>query len=113
MTTVSTKKILSRDGNFLTRGNKALARKETRGLYTPAQITFMIEFEGYVPVASASELDALRNAGSRTMGAGTQWKGSYTTGMDKKYVQVRDVDLGAYNWTTLQQFIGVYDGNEL
>jgi hypothetical protein len=87
-------------------------------LYTPEQVTEMITIDGYIPVASASELDALRNSGNRTMGEGSPWEGTYNTGLDKKYVQVDNVDLNTfYQWGSIgtqeNMFSGTYDGNEL
>jgi hypothetical protein len=61
-------------------------------LYTPAQINTMISVDGYIPVASATELDGLRNATGRRMGQGTvhDTVSDVVTGLDKKYVQVEN-----------------------
>ena len=93
--------------------------RSNEGLYTTWEIDEMLA-NGYIPVASGAELDALRTTTSQTMGAGTQWAGTYTTGLDKKYVQVRNIDLSAFaNWIGIGRssaglrFGGIYDGNLL
>jgi hypothetical protein len=91
-------------------------------LYTPAQINTMISTESYIPVASATELDGLRNATGRRMGQGTIFDtvSDVTTGVDKKYVQVRNIDLSAYaDWIGIGltqdpgRFVGFYNANDL
>jgi hypothetical protein len=99
---------ISKRGTLITKGGKYISKG--RGLYTPAQITSMIATEQYIPVATAAELNGLRNATTRTMGAGTIWEGNYLTGLDKKYVQVRDIDASLYTATS-GFFTGVFDGN--
>ncbi|MEO0075733.1 MAG: carboxypeptidase-like regulatory domain-containing protein, partial [candidate division WOR-3 bacterium] len=42
-----------------------------KGLYTPEQITQMIQQQGFIPVATAAELNALHNNITQQMGAGT------------------------------------------
>jgi hypothetical protein len=64
--------------------------------YSKAQILSMIADDDYVPVASGAELNALRNATTQKMGAGTIFEGSYATGLDKKYIQVRHISLSGY-----------------
>jgi hypothetical protein len=85
--------------------------------YTPAEVWLMVLNENYVPVATASELDGLRNTGSRTMGAGTIWVGSYATGIaNRKYISCASINLYGYNWIRLAEvsaFISPYDGNGL
>lgn len=105
------KKYKSRDSKLITRQVKPIYRME-RGLYSFDEVTALIDGEGYIPVATASELNGLRNAVSQTMGAGTAWEGTYTTGLDKKYIQVDDVVVGSYN-RALLDFNGTYDGNNL
>lgn len=90
-------------------------------LYNPLQVWDLINNENYVPVASGAELDSLRNTGSKTMGGKTIFVGNYTTGLDKKYVQVKQIDLSSFaNWNPIQDianpntaFTGGYDGNML
>jgi hypothetical protein len=81
--------------------------------YTPAEVWLMVLNDGYVPVATAAELDALRNTGSRTMGVGTIWGGNYATGIDKKYVGVHNIDLFGTTWTQIDGFSGTLDCNDL
>ncbi|PKM91251.1 hypothetical protein CVU82_01470 [Candidatus Falkowbacteria bacterium HGW-Falkowbacteria-1] len=90
-------------------------------IYTIEEIWEMVSNQGYVPVASAEELDALRNSTSQTMGIGTVWEGTYLTGLDKKYIQVEDIDLSVYQsgegWLpigdSVNNFVGIFDGNGL
>ena len=70
----------------------------------------------YIPVATATELDGLRNATDRRMGQGTvhDTVSDVTTGLDKNYVQVNNID--AENAEILRLTLSgsaVYDGNEL
>lgn len=77
---------------------------------------------GYIPIANADELDKIRNATASTFGTGTPFEGTYIGGLDKKYLQVADIELGvaAYTddtgwipigavWDT--PFSGIFDGN--
>ena len=80
--------------------------------------------EGYIPIATADELNNIRYDGVNTFGYGTPYEGEYTGGMDKKYLQVTDIDLDTspYNegqgWQPIgtawsNPFIGVFNGNNL
>ena len=84
------------------------------GLYTQAEVDDLINIDGYIPVASAAEFDKMHTGLSETMGGCSIWAGTYTTGRDKNYIQVKDIDLssitGAFSTTELT---GIYDGNEL
>ena len=83
------------------------------GKYTWSEITAMVA-DGYIPVANATELDGIRNTTPKTMGVGSIWEDTYTTGLDKKYVQINNIDLSGFaNWDSIEVFIGLYDGNEL
>lgn len=86
-------------------------------LYTPTQINSMISTESYIPVASATELDGLRNATGRRMGQGTIFDtvSDVTTGLDKKYVQCLNIVYESVDlWNrTSYDLSNVYDGNEL
>lgn len=84
----------------------------TAALYSPDTANTMITTQNYIPVASASELDALRNFTTQTMGAGTPWEGTYTTGTDKKYLQVGNID-DYFDYSGIADFSGIFDGNEL
>ena len=73
--------------------------------------------EGPIPIATAEELNNVRNATVETYGAGTQWEGLYEGGLDKQYIQVADIDLSIYSqdgWnpigTDTSRFTGTYDG---
>jgi hypothetical protein len=79
-------------------------------LYKPTEVWDMINNEGYVPVATAAELDGLRNATGRRMGQGTIFDtvSNVVTGItNKKYIQVQNVDLNGVTWNR----IGVIDIN--
>lgn len=86
------------------------------GLYTISELNDMINNNGYIPVASGAELNALRTTTLQQMGFGTLWNGMYTTGVDKKYVQVRHITLEDYQtgtgWSPIVS-ARIYDGNEL
>lgn len=89
------------------------------GLYTVSELDQMIFVDGYIPVAQPEELDEIRNSTPKTMGAGTCWENTYTTGNDKKYVQVLAIDatpisnfIGLGD-STSNRFSGTYDGNNL
>lgn len=83
------------------------------GKYTWSEITAMVA-DGYIPVANADELDGIRNTTPKTMGVGSIWEGTYTTGLDKKYIQINNIDLSGFaNWVAIQTFTGEYNGNEL
>jgi hypothetical protein len=104
-------------GEITVSGTLAVDVKLYECLYTPTEVQELIDDESYVPVASSTELDDLRNTGSRTMGAGTIWAGIYTTGLNKTYVQVKNIDFIDYEgWVRLgltPRFTGILDGNLL
>src|SRR5699024_950015 len=71
--------------------------------------------DGYIPVATADELDKLRENKKQTFGAGTKWESEYESGLDKKYVQVADIDLSHFDtWEPIgsgsSRFSGDYNG---
>ncbi len=92
-----------------------------QGIYTPGQITNLIQNDLYIPIANADELSRLSSSTSQIMGLGTQWEASYQTGLDKKYVQINHIDLSGYQsgsgWLPIgnlaNPFVGIYDGNGL
>ena len=95
-------------------GSETYNEKLFSTLYSPNEINDLINIDGYIPVATATELNDLRNSVSQTMGSGTIWEGTYTTGLDKKYVQVDNLDLSVFaTFTTIDFFAGTYDGNNL
>lgn len=64
--------------------------------YTDAEISNLVSNEGYIPITTADELNGLRNNTENFYGLGTEWEGSYTAGIDKKYVQTADIDMTLY-----------------
>ena len=85
------------------------------GLYTEAEVDDLINIDGYIPVASAAEYRRITTGNSEDMGGCSQWAGTYTTGLDKKYIQIFDIDFEQvstdFSGNTEATF--VYDGNEL
>lgn len=89
------------------------------GIYSVSEIDYMIGILGYIPVVSATELEQVKTTVDYTFGVGTAWEGTYTAGLDKKYIQLSDIDLTAYQagtgWNPIGDattaFTGVYDGN--
>lgn len=86
--------------------------------YSDEEIQDLIK-EGVIPVATADELNNVRNATIETYGEGTKWEGLYEGGLDKQYIQVADIDLSEYSeegWTPIgtlpasATFTGIYDG---
>ena len=105
------RKYITRNGKYLFRNGKAL-QTYSRGKYTIEEIDALIA-EGFIPVATADEFDGLRNSSLRVMGSGSPWEGVYNTGLDKKYVQVDNIDITIISSYTRMQLSGTYDGNEL
>lgn len=99
-------------------GQKQFAYINTNiGIYTEKEIDDLIG-QGYIPIASAKELDAIGKAKKQTFGKGTKWKGTYQSGLDGKYVQVTNIDLSEYStgegWEPIgskaNPFMGEFDG---
>ena len=75
--------------------------------------------DGYIPIASAYELNNLRFNQIQIFGVGTEWEGEYESGLDKKYIQVQDVDFNEHEfeggWTPIGNnndwVTGIYNGN--
>ena len=72
---------------------------------------------GYTPIATAEELDSIRNDEELTYGKGTKWEGLYEGGLGEQYVQVANIDLSGYSgegWNPIgnssSSFTGTYDG---
>ena len=87
-----------------------------QGKYSYAELDDMIVNQGYVPVASASELDNIRFGGSQPMGKNTPWSGVYSITITAKYVQIYNIDLSSITgFVALPSFStgGIFDGNEL
>lgn len=99
--------------------------EQIKPIYTDKQLDDMIKNQGYVPIASSNELNNIRYNTENTFGQGTKWEKKYTGGVDKKYVQVKEVIMTNYSqgagWVPIEQdngqgnsptyFSGVYDGN--
>jgi hypothetical protein len=86
----------------------------TPGLYTAEEIDTLVNVDGYIPVASAAEFDLIDSGVSETMGVGTCWEGTYTTGTDKLYVQIENINLTSLSATYVAlapTASFVYDGN--
>lgn len=77
-------------------------------VYTEEYIDSLIE-SGYIPISSPSELNNIRTSTGNIFGVGTKWEGTYTGGLDKKYIQVKDIDMNIepYNSGTNFNPIGV------
>jgi uncharacterized protein (TIGR02145 family) len=85
-------------------------------LYPEEEIDQLINQEGYIPIASADELNNIRYDELNTFGVSTKWEDSYQGGLNKKYIQVKDIDLYNYqNWEPIGDnstpFSGRYFGN--
>lgn len=88
------------------------------GIYSDGDINRLVKDEGYVPIASADELNSIRKGGKQTFGTGSSWEDEYTSGEDKKYIQVSNIDLSAYKsnvgWLPIGNesypFTGEFDG---
>ena len=109
------RQLLGYNTKLLTIGGKLL-RLFATGLYTFDEVNTLIYTEGYIPVATPDEMVAMRYAVSQTMGAGSPWEGTYTTGYNKKYIQVNKLDfslLAAEYEPDSTAFSGTFDGNEL
>ena len=50
--------------------------------YTEEELDQMIS-DGWIPVASANELNQLRESGLKTFGINTKWENTYESGLDK------------------------------
>ena len=78
--------------------------------YSTRGYNYLINRKGYIPIATADELDALRNATAQTFGAGSKWEGTYTSGLDKSYILVRESRLEiSGEWTLIENFAGICD----
>lgn len=75
--------------------------------------------EGWIPIANKQELKQIEIASDNTFGAGTRWEGTYTGGMDKKYMLVADIDLAGETYypigyfpedTCAEEFTGSFSG---
>ena len=87
------------------------------GKYTSEQIDDFVFAQGYIPVSSLDECDKINLGTPQIMGANSCWAGTYTTGLEKSYIQVTPIDgtsHGVFDGvgdTTAALFNGIYDGN--
>lgn len=89
------------------------------GIYTNEEIKHLIN-DGYIVVASSEDLEAIKSIETYTFGLGTEWEMTTIGGLDKKYVQVLDIDLSGVesyepigDYSTEDDssvFSGTYDG---
>ncbi len=61
-------------------------------VYTFSEITDMINTQDYIPITNIYDLNNIRFAESNTFGEGTSFEGTYTGGLDKKYLLLNDID---------------------
>lgn len=72
--------------------------------------------DGYIPIATADELNNIRNNATQTFGEDTIWENDYESTMSGKYILVSDIDLGEFdNWEPIgtgvySYFSGTFDG---
>ena len=73
---------------------------------------------GYIPIATVDDLNMLRSTTPRAYAVGSKWETPNTTigGLDKKYVQVQNIDLSSIPdfepiGIATAKFTGTYDGN--
>lgn len=99
--------------------------EQMQPIYTDKQLDDMIKNQGYIPIASSDELNNIRYNTENTFGKDTKWEKKYIGGVDKKYIQVKEVIMTNYSqgagWVPIEQnngegndityFSGVYDGN--
>ena len=82
------------------------------GLYTEAEVDDLINNEGYIPVATPEEFNLLPTGLAEHMGGCSKWAGNYTTGSNKKYVQIFDLDFeGMPDHLEMDVVNILYDGN--
>lgn len=67
---------------------------------------------GYIPISNGDELNKLRESKIQRFGLGTMWEGDYLSGLDEKYIQIKDINLDKFNnFEPINNFHGTYDGN--
>ena len=85
--------------------------------YSDEELDDLFENHDFIPIATADELNNVRDDETNLFGKGTKWEDEYTGGLDKKYVQVANINLSVYSeegWdpigTRSGEFTGTYDG---
>lgn len=71
--------------------------------------------DGYIPIATADDLDRLGGTDNHLFAQGTSWEGVYEAGLDKKYILVSDIDLSHVDnfnpiGDYMDPFVGDFDG---
>lgn len=80
-------------------------------VYSISELDSMVKEYNYIPISNAKELNNIRNKKSQVFGKDSPWEGTYTSGMDKSYIIVSDIDMSVYNnFKPLCSFNGVFDG---
>ena len=88
----------------------------------PSDSIAVLIAEGWIPVATPEDLDAVRGvADEHTFGGDTGYSAESKGGLDKRYIQVADIDLDVAPWNEGEgwepignsdsAFNGTYDGN--
>lgn len=62
------------------------------GAEEPKSETDILIEEGYIPISTASDFSNISSGHENVFGKGSEWEGLYTSGLDKKYIQVADID---------------------
>lgn len=83
-------------------------------IYTESEIDNLVK-EGNIPILNADDLNNLRESTKQVFAVGTKWEGIYLSGLDKKYIQVSDIDLGGIEnfepiGTWNNKFTGEFNG---
>lgn len=83
----------------------------TAMLYSGEEIDTLVVSYNYIPVSSAKDLQNIANGGEGNFAEGTKWEGTYTSGLDKKYIQISDINLiGTDNFEPISIFSGSFNG---
>jgi len=91
--------------------------------YTEEEMAVMIE-DGYIPIATVSDLEAIKSGDTHTFAEGTKWEKIDQGTLASNYLQIADIDFADYDydgdgngWLAIGDssttFTGVYDGNGL
>ncbi|HHT96866.1 MAG TPA: hypothetical protein GXZ90_03100 [Clostridiales bacterium] len=85
--------------------------------FTDEEIKDLID-EGYLPIANSEDLQNIKNKNERIWGKGTKWATeiSLPGGLDKKYVQVKRINMKGIVLdpigTSSHNFTGIYNGGK-
>ena len=98
----------------LTSGVLRRKKKDIYYGYYPEQEVFnLINNEGYRPIATYEELDAIRNTNIRNWGCGTKFMVTgLEGGEDKRYILVKDINTSGNIWSSISLLDNfTFDGN--